>query len=427
MSQVGPDYTYQNAQTAATQTAAKIAILEKKDPSLAKIAKAIFLNSGDFNSALQGIDKVTADRLRAIFAQEIAIGAPTGLAGPSTLNTPRGLADGAVGSIRGFTDRVEGSFSKTINNINQAFRPVSRELGQTIGNTTNMVRDPLGTIALIPGSIKNVIERNNPEFAASLEGTYKKFKIDQIQHLPTILSGSLRVVDSILTLPFIILSDIYQGLVDIITEISDAIDRIISSFIKIFLENIFDGLILDIINILNEISSLAAEIQGIASLFGGVNIITNLAFNIQVYSGQLGSFLSNPLDLLFAYAPPQVSQALYLLRNPQQLVNSIIPPEINNMFAPLAKITGFGFNGNMGYGFVSVLDGLRSGVLSSILTNFANQYPVLTPILGILNNPNIPIGNPPLPPTVEASPVNPTRAIVKQGVTQPQQPPPTVV
>jgi hypothetical protein len=428
MSQVGPDYSYQNPQTAASQTVAKIQILEKKDPGLAKIAKAIFLSSGDIESALQGIDKVTADRLRGLFAQEIALGggtdAPPGLAGPNTID---GLASGVVGSIRGFTGDVERSIGNTVENINRAFRPVSRELGQTIGNVTNMVRDPLGTLTLIPGSIKNVIERNNPEFAANLEGTYKKFKLDQIQHLPTILSGSLRVVDAVLTLPFIILSDIYQGLVDIITEIADAIDRIVSSVVKIFLENFLDGLILDVIELLNEISALAAEVQGIASLFGGVNVVTDIAFNLQVYAGQLGSFLSNPLDLLFAYAPPQVSEALYLLRNPQELVNNIIPPEINNLFAPLAKVTGFGFNGNMGYGFVSVLDGLRSGVLSSILTNFASQYPILTPILGILNNPNILSGNTPVPPGVEPSPVNPTRAIVKQGITQPQQTPPKVV
>ena len=432
--QVGTDYTYQYAETAAAQTTAKVQILEKKNPDLGKVARSIFLGTGDIDTALQSLDKVSADRLRGLFVQEIAIAGSSNNSLDSTApgtttdgNLIDNIASGAVGSIQGFTDRAIGSFSKTVDNINKAFKPASRELGQTIGNVTSMVKDPLGTISLIPGSIKNVIERNNPEFAADLEATYKKFKIEQLQHIPTILSGSLRMIDSVLTLPFIILSDLYNGLLDIITAIADAIDSIISSFIKILFEQLFDGIILEVIELLNEITALASQIQGIAALYSGSNFIVDFAFNLQIYSGQLSSFLSNPLDLLFAYAPPQVSEALYLLRNPQELINNILPPEINNAFAPLAKITGFGFNGNMGYGFVSVIEGLRSGVLSSVLTNFANQYPILTPILGTLNGLNIIPNNPPVPPTIAPSPVNPNRTIVQQGVTQPQEPPKDVV
>jgi hypothetical protein len=163
------------------------------------------------------------------------------------------------------------------------------------------------------------------------------------------------------------------------------------------------------------LSDLLSIIGGITTIFTGVTQFTQTLFNVQSYITQLGQFISNPLDLLFAYAPPQVSEALYLIRNPQQLVNNVLPPQLSQLFAKASQITGFGFNGNMGYGFVSVLQGIaQNGVIGSILNNFANQYPILTSILGPLNI-NVTPPNASQPPIVVPSPVDPTNEKIGVG------------
>ena len=88
----------------------------------------------------------------------------------------------------------------------------------------------------------------------------------------------------------------------------------------------------------------------------------------------------------------------------------------------LTPITGFGFNGNMGYGLSSVLNGLRGGVISSILKGFANQYPILKPLLGQIG-PRQPTS---YPPTLTPSAVNPSIPVV-QGVPQMQEIPQEVI
>jgi hypothetical protein len=109
---------------------------------------------------------------------------------------------------------------------------------------------------------------------------------------------------------------------------------------------------------------------------------------------------------------------LYTLRNPQQLVNNILPSGLSEQFAKISQITGFGFNGNMGFGFESVLKGLQGGVISSILSNFASQYSILTPLVGGISGQS----NTGTPPSLIPSIVNPTQATA-QGIVQPQAQP----
>ena len=71
----------------------------------------------------------------------------------------------------------------------------------------------------------------------------------------------------------------------------------------------------------------------------------------------------------------------------------------------------------MGYGFQSVLEGLKGGVISSILTNFASQYAILTPLL----NANTPPLNGSTNPSLDTALTG--GQPVAQGVVQQQTPP----
>jgi hypothetical protein len=433
----GPESTIRSAIAASAQTQAKIDMLKRNNElRLAGIAEALFGKGGSspqqFVETLQSFDKVTRDRLMALFAQEIALNGAASAAqgGPGIGGGGGGGGFNLGGALnpfgptqgnrfQGAVDAIDQSVSNQIAAVNETFKPVSNFLGETLGNLSRLVQDPVGTITLIPGSIRNVIERNNPEFLAKMEATYTKYNLDNIMHIPSIiaanLGGLISDIDALVSLPFILIYDLYLGLMDIINDLADAVQQIISNFIKKIFTEWLDGLLIQILEILQELSDLLSIIGGITTIFTGVTQFTQTLFNVQSYITQLGQFISNPLDLLFAYAPPQVSEALYLIRNPQQLVNNVLPPQLSQLFAKASQITGFGFNGNMGYGFVSVLQGIaQNGVIGSILNNFANQYPILTSILGPLNI-NVTPPNASQPPIVVPSPVDPTNEKIGVG------------
>lgn len=419
----------------SAQTLARIQMLEKRDSRLGKIARELFGRGGttpqQLIETLQGFDKVTRDILMATFKAEIALNSQAAITQGFVLN-PFAPTEG--NRFQGVVDTIDQSVSNQVTRVNETFKPVSTFLGETLGNLSRLSQDPTGTIALIPSSIKNVMERNNIEFPARMEATYKKYNLDDLTRLPSLISTNLgnliSDIDALVSLPFIIISDLYLGLVDIINDVADAIQQILSNFLKTLFTEWLDGILAEVLQVLQELSDLFGYMQGISTIFTGVTQYTQTLFNVQTYITQLGQFISNPLDLLFAYSPPQVSEALYLLRNPQQLVNDILPPQLSELFAKVSQITGFGFNGNMGYGFVSVLQGVQGGVIASILTNFAAQYPILTSLLNVLNTNNMPALNAEQPPIITPSPVAPdnvAQKVNKQGIGTTTQQPPDVI
>jgi len=316
------------------------------------------------------------------------------LAGSVALGSPQIITPSTVSSVG--IRNINYATAKTVANtkiynpqVSDFLKPISSFVGLVLATLTGIMADPTGAISLLPRSLASLIERVFPGFAASMEATFKKYKIDALAHLPGQILGSVRnlitMVDAAITLPFIIIADLYQALMDLMQQVAAIIDEAMALVYNFLFGpgGLLDGLyITEILAILEEVSLLASEIGALAGVFSGSNPITNFTNMIQNYAGQIGSFIQNPFDTLFAYAPPQVSQALYLIRNPQQMINSILPPQLSEMFKQVSAITGFGFNGNMGYGFASVLQGLRGGVLNAILTNFASQYPTLTHLLG---------------------------------------------
>jgi len=312
---------------------------------------------------------------------------------PQSLIIPsRNVPAGTIAGIRNINYATSNVIANTkIYNpqISEYLKPVSSFVGLTLGTLTGILADATGSISILSRSLASLIERVFPGFAANIEATFKKYKIEGLAHLPGQILGGIRnlitLVDAAISLPFIILADLYQELMKFMDEIAKIIDEAMS-LVQQFLfgpGGLLDGLYIDeILAILEEVSVIAGELGALAGIFSASNPITSITNMVQNYAGQLSSFIQNPLDTLFAYAPPQVSQALYLIRNPQQMINSILPPQLSQMFKQVSAVTGFGFNGNMGYGFASVLQGLRGGVLNAIFSNFSTQFPLLTQLVG---------------------------------------------
>jgi len=301
-------------------------------------------------------------------------------------NNLKGVATGITQTNTLILNSLD-NFSDT---IRKNLEPISDFTGSTLGTLTGMVKDPLGTNGL--GNVMtNLLNNISPGYGDKVNGTVTNLNLEALTNLPGQIFSSvdhlITAVDNILAIPLAFLSEIYYGYMAIMQAISDLISSLVNGFIEFFFD-FLDSIIpiKSILALLSAVSDLANQIGGIASIFLGANAITGFANQITGFTRQISNVLNNPLDLIVSKLPTEVTGFINTLQNPQQFINNILPPELSQAFSKISSITGFGFNGNMGYGFQSVLDGLQGGVIRSILTNFAGQYSVLGPLLAGTGN-----------------------------------------
>ena len=295
-----------------------------------------------------------------------------------------GIGVDSVGTGLGnVSEGISRTTTEAANRINETLKPVSSFIGSTLGTLTGVMADPIGSASKLPNTIGYMMDKLNPSLKSKYTSTYAKYNIDKLAEMPGQLFGSAqqlaKSVDSIIGLPIGIINDIYKGYIKLMGEVNDFINSLfetLQTFFNSILDNLFPGLT----EFLTQLTAFANQIGGIAQIFGAQTQV--LGFTNQIIQGanQLNSFIQNPLDLAFAYAPEQLSQGLYALQNPQAIINQFLPPELSQYFSKISSITGFGFNGNMGYGLQSVLQGFQNGVLSGILQGFATQFSILAPL-----------------------------------------------
>jgi hypothetical protein len=167
-----------------------------------------------------------------------------------------------------------------------------------------------------------------------------------------------------------------------------------------FLDSIIP--IKSIMGLLESISSLAGQIGGLAGAFN-ISAITNVTSMITGFTSQFTSILNNPLDSLTSLLPADISGFISDIRDPQALIEGLLPAQVTGFidglanpknlikqflpadlqsgFDKIADMTGFGYTGNMGYGFKDALGGPQKTVLQSIMSNFQTQIGALGPVL----------------------------------------------
>jgi hypothetical protein len=244
------------------------------------------------------------------------------------------------------------------------------------------MKDPIGTVTDLPDTVGSILDNINPGIRAKNASTTQKNNISKLAEMPGQLFGNIqqmvKAVDGIISVPIGLVSDLYRGFFELIGKINDFVNKIFTGLSKA-IDSILDGLFPGLNDFLAQATVFTSQIGQISTVFSGVNQIAQFTNQLTVGVSQLNSFIQNPLDIASAYLPPQISQGIYALRNPQALINQFLPPQLSQAFAGISNITGFGFNGNMGFGLQSVLQGMQGGVLASILQGFSTQFSILSP------------------------------------------------
>ena len=403
-----------NSSSAASraQTQKTLDILDRTKPSLVAKLRPIFLGTGS-NSLSGTLNTYEYNLTHGILALEINAAQTTNTI-VSAINT----------SIQSGVNSIVQSLNQSKKEIHDNLKPVSKTIGGTFGTFSQMLSSPTGVPEFLGRQMGQLIKDINPNFYNKMDATFKKNKVDDIKNLPGQVMGSIRSIinafDAILSLPAVIISDVYNGLQDIMRQISSVIDQLEAAVQSYIFGK--DGLLDTLVDydqfgeFLSVVTELAGYATGISQTFAGASSIANTSLQVTSYVNQAVGFINNPLNLAFAYAPPQVSQTLYAINNPQNIINSLLPPQLSQGFAKISQMAGFGFNGNMGFGLASVLQGAQGGILSSILTNYSKQYAILTPLLTLTPGVSTVTYNSNFIAAYKPSVINPAITVTQQGM-----------
>jgi len=294
-------------------------------------------------------------------------------------------------ALDGVVSAVDGSFDKARSELQKSLAPVSSFVGSTFGTLTGMARDPVGSLFELPNTLGAMTDKLMPGSSAKMQATFKALHLENLQNMPSQIYGSIQqiasMINGITAMPIGYVLDIYYGCIELIENINKFISdmyQVLMQFVYGVINDTFPGLM----DFLDAVFDMANQIGGIATALGGVNQIAAFTNQIQSYTQNIQGVFQNPLDLIYSYAPPGVLNGINTFQNPAAMINQIIPPEVGNSFAQLSQITGFGFNGNMGYGLQAVLEGFRGGVLQGIASGFSTQFSILAPLFtGVIQTP----------------------------------------
>lgn len=371
--------------TALAKAAASVQKPDKKD--VMDSVLNFFGDSGPIQSSIQSLDKsvtafgntINGTDLKGSINEDVYKRLKSQYANLYIATT----VDSIGGSISGASENINASVTAASEKIKETLKPVSSFVGSTLGTLTGVMNDPIGSTLKLPNTIGNMMDRVNPGLKGKFMATASKHNLDKLAEMPSQIFGNLqqlaKTADNILSVPIGIVNDIYKGYTKLLGEINDFVNGLFAT-LQTFFNSILDSLFPGLQEFLTSLTEFANQVGGIASIFGAQTQI--LGFTNQIIQGanQLNSFIQNPLDLVYAYVPEQVSQGLYALQNPQQLINQFLPPQLTKSFATIESITGFGFNGNMGYGLGNVLQGVQNGVLASVAQGFSSQFSILAPL-----------------------------------------------
>lgn len=197
----------------------------------------------------------------------------------------------------------EGQAVSNIQSWKPAFANANKNVSDALGSHADMdhsiAKDAAGPAAFLPTSASYLMDKTTPFLTNEVEGGFKHNQMEMLKHLPSKVAGSMRqlstALDSVLSVPFEIASDVYNGLRMLMTQLSDLLDAIKTKLMKwgmsligglvdgLFPEGLLDGVI-------QAVSSIAGEFSSLFDMLGGFSIVGKIK---DVFSSILsGNFMS---------------------------------------------------------------------------------------------------------------------------------------
>ena len=163
----------------------------------------------------------------------------------------------------------------------------------------------------MPQAAVALVNNVSPQISNEVTGSIKSVKMDEMQHLPSKMMGSVRQLatagDAMLAVPFEIASDVYNGLLEMMDEMSNLIDGVMASLTNFaigvaggLVDALFPPAVLE--GILGPIMSIAGKLGDLGQMLGGFSAISSITNALGGIAGSLASALGDPAKLAAALA-----------------------------------------------------------------------------------------------------------------------------
>ena len=195
--------------------------------------------------------------------------------------------------------------------ITNAVKPVSDAIGSHADTSSSISKSPSGPDQPMPQAAAALVSNISPQISNEITGSVKSIKMDEMQHLPSKMMGSIRQLatagDAMLAVPFEIASDVYNGLLELMDEMSNLIDGVMASLTNFaigvaggLVDALFPPALLE--GILAPIMAIAGELGDLGQMLGGFSAISSITNAIGGIAGSLASALGDPAKLAAALA-----------------------------------------------------------------------------------------------------------------------------
>jgi hypothetical protein len=244
----------------------------------------------------------------------------------------------------------------------------------TAGNAASAASSPIYGSEESAGKYShNLLDRIHPGISKSIEKTCIAIKTHSWLALPKGAFGSLRrlvaAINGAVEAFNELISDIYQGCLDIIKAAYAYVNAQIAKMQKLILSWIDENIIsLDLLClILEAIQVLMDDINFFTSLFQMEGSFMNYLNTFQNYLNVTSQFVSNPFAAISSFLPSNVKTILDTVNQIGQDPNGFLADQLNN------------------YGYGAVLTALQGNIVGALVNQFGPQYASITPLGNILS------------------------------------------
>lgn len=279
-----------------------------------------------------------------------------------------------------------------------AARPISDAIGSHADIDHAVAGNATGPASFLPLSHHSHLDRILPHMTNELEGVHKTRQLEFMHHLPSKVAGSLRhlatALDSVLSVPFDLLSDVYNGLRRLIDEIADLIDAVVGEivdfiigFIGGLMDSIFPEGILD--ELCAAIDYISSELSDVFDLLGGFPAVSAIGGFLSGITGGLTGFINGVTNLANLLSSGNralsfISGGRYECTAEQLGLNKL--GKLANTALGVLRVTSaigslVGGAGNMLGNLGSMIKKTVRGYLSQITTSIRNLASLLANIL----------------------------------------------
>ena len=354
-----------------------------------------------------------------------------------SISSPMPTAGDLIGQEGGTVVSNLQSWQPSVSN---AVRPVSDAIGSHADINSSIDKTPLGPNQLLPQTALIGAKGISNDLITSTENPFKGIQKGVLVQLPSKETGSLRhlatAASPILSVPFEMISDTYNGLMGIVNKAAKILDGIINKIVN-FAISAVGGLVDSLFppgmlsKLVNMVTKIINTIQQLFDMLGGFSALAKMSAQIiaelplgctgnifglkggppsaksKARAAKIGSVigtvagLGTALGNLGAMAggsvPPNLGAITPNIAHPSLLTENLFDSIILKLIKKLHQSCSVGRVGNRGYSVGDYFDSLTDTAYTAAMKSYAAHSSIIAPNF---NKTSTPIGSYSMEPSV---------------------------